>query len=151
MVAGSFVQVLISQRYPALASAVPTILAATFMIGLGYTITGLAPTLLIACLASVIGGIGNGVQVVTVETRMHALVSEEMRARASALLGTLIAIAPGIGILLGGVLTAVWSARVAYVFSGLGLGALVLLAAIMVLAQRNVPPAEPALDTGAGS
>jgi MFS family permease len=100
-------------------------LASTLAVAIGYLATGLAPTLAVACGASVVGGVGNGTQWASVETAIHQLVAEALRARVAAVLEALAALAPGAGILLGGTLTAVFSPRAAYVVAGLGLVALV--------------------------
>jgi MFS family permease len=76
----------------------------------------------------VIGGIGNGTQWASVETTMHQLVDEAFRARTTAVLESLAAIAPGVGIVLGGALTALFSPRAAYLAAGAGLVALLLAA-----------------------
>lgn len=72
----------------------------------GYLGTAAAPTLAVACAASVIGGVGNGTQWASVETAVHELVEDRFRARVAAVLEALAAIAPGVGIALGGALTA---------------------------------------------
>ena len=76
--------------------------------------TALAPVLVVACGASVLGGIGNGTQWASVETAVHGLVDEGFRLRVSALLESMAALAPGVGIVLGGALTTLFSPRAAY-------------------------------------
>jgi Major Facilitator Superfamily len=101
------------------------IFVSTSAVALGYLGTAAAPTLAVACVASVVGGIGNGTQWASVETAVHELVEDRFRARVAAVLEAFAAIAPGVGIALGGVLTASLSPRVAYLVAGLGLAALV--------------------------
>jgi hypothetical protein len=117
---GSAVQVRLARRVGANA-----ILISTAAVAAGYLGTALAPTLIVACGASVIGGIGNGTQWASVETALHALVAEAFRARTTAVLEALASIAPGVGIVLGGALTAAFSPRAAYLVAGAGLVALV--------------------------
>jgi hypothetical protein len=119
---GSAVQVRIARRVGTTA-----ILLSTGAVAAGYLGTAAAPTLIVACAASVIGGVGNGTQWASVETALHLLVEEEFRARATAILEALAAIAPGAGIMLGGALTALFSPRAAYLAAGLSL--VVLIAA----------------------
>jgi MFS family permease len=119
---GSAVQVRFARRV-----GVSAILLSTSAVAAGYLGTAAAPTLVAACAASVIGGIGNGTQWASVETVLHQLVDEEFRARTAAVLEALAAIAPGAGIVLGGALTALLSPRAAYLAAGTGL--LVLIAA----------------------
>ena len=68
----------------------------------GYLGTAAAPTLAVACVASVVGGIGNGTQWASVETAVHQLVEDRFRARVAAVLEALAAIAPGVGHRAGG-------------------------------------------------
>jgi hypothetical protein len=101
------------------------IFGSTSAVALGYLGTAAAPTLAVACVASVVGGIGNGTQWASVETAVHELVEDRFRARVAAVLEAFAAIAPGVGIALGGVLTASLSPRLAYLVAGLGLAGLV--------------------------
>jgi len=118
-----------------------TILLSTAAVAVAYLGTGLAPSLVIACGASVLGGIGNGTQWASVETAVHGLVEERFRLRVSALLESMAALAPGVGIVLGGALTTLFSPRAAYLAAGCGLLALIALAAF-----SRALTAEPAGD-----
>jgi Major Facilitator Superfamily len=118
---GSAVQVRIARHVGS-----TMIMLSTAAVAAGYLGTAAAPNVIAACAASVIGGIGNGTQWASVETELHRIVDEAFRARAAAVLEALAAIAPGIGIAVGGALTAAFSARAAYLVAGLGLCALVL-------------------------
>jgi hypothetical protein len=60
-----------------------------------------------------------------VETAVHQLVEDRFRVRVAAVLEALASLAPGVGIALGGVLTASFSPRLAYLFAGAGLTVLV--------------------------
>jgi hypothetical protein len=120
---GSAIQVRLARH-----AGATMILISTGAVAAGYLGTAVAPTLVLACGASVIGGIGNGTQWASVETAMHRLVDEAFRARTTAVLEALAAIAPGAGIALGGGLTALFSPRAAYFAAGAGLIALVLAA-----------------------
>jgi MFS family permease len=102
-----------------------TILISTAAVAIGYLGTALAPRLLFACGWSVLGGVGNGTQWVSVETAVHQLVEERFRLRVAAMLESMAALAPGVGIILGGALTALFSPRAAYLAAGLGLVALI--------------------------
>ena len=106
------------------------ILISTAAVALAYLGTALAPTLLFACAASVVGGIGNGTQWASVETAVHQFVDEHFRLSVAAVLESMAALAPGAGILLGGALTALFSPRAAYLAAGLGLVALIAVAAL---------------------
>jgi MFS family permease len=114
------------------------ILASTAAVAFGYLGTALAPTLLFACAASVVGGVGNGTQWASVETAVHELVQEAFRVRVAAVLEAMAAIAPGVGIVAGGALAAAFSPRAAYLAAGLGLVVLVTAGA---LGRRRVDDA----------
>ena len=61
-----------------------------------------AATLLVACLISVLGGAGNGIQWVAVMTALQEATPPDLQARVSGLLESLGAAMPGVGFLLGG-------------------------------------------------
>jgi DHA3 family macrolide efflux protein-like MFS transporter len=126
---GSAVQVRVARRVGG-----TMILISTGAVAAGYLGTAVAPTLVLACGASIVGGIGNGTQWASVETTVHQLVDEAFRARTTAVLESLAAIAPGAGIVLGGALTVVFSPRAAYFAAGAGLVVLVLAARMKRLA-----------------
>jgi MFS family permease len=93
-----------------------TALAATASLAVAIAYAGLAaaPTLLIACIASLFGGIGNGVQWVAVMTALQERVPEALQVRVVGLLDAGAQLAPGIGFALGSLLTAALSARATY-------------------------------------
>ena len=131
---GSAIQVRLARRVG------PTmILLSTGAVAAGYLGTAVAPTLAVACAASVIGGIGNGTQWASVETALHQLVDEAFRTRTAAVLEALAAIAPGVGIVLGGMLTALFSPRAAYLVAGLGLLVLVAVGRLVGLSVLQEP------------
>ncbi|WP_324909924.1 MFS transporter [Baekduia sp.] len=103
------------------------VLVSTAAIGAGYAVMAVSPTLLIACLGSVLGGTGNGVQWVAVMTALQEAVEDQFQARAAGLLESAAAAVPGIGYLVGGALTAVASPRLAYAASAVGVGVVVLV------------------------
>lgn len=126
-----------------------TILISTGAVAAGYLGTAVAPTLAVACAASVLGGVGNGTQWASVETAVHRVVEERFRVRVAAVLEALAALAPGVGIVLGGTLTVLFSPRAAYLAAGLGLVALTMVgAASRVLAPEPVGAGQPRYAMG---
>jgi MFS family permease len=111
------------------------VLISTAAIGAGYAVMAGAPTLAIACLGSVLGGTGNGVQWVAVMTALQESVESEYQARAAGLLESALAAVPGVGYLIGGVLTATVSPRLAYAVSAVGVAVVVA-----VWARRPIVP-----------
>jgi MFS family permease len=110
-------------------STTALIVGSTLLVGVGYLGLAAAPGIVLACLASVVGGTGNGVQWVSVLTAVQEAVSDALQARVVGLLESVGAAAPGAGFLLGGVLTALWSPRVAYLAAGIGVMVIALLMA----------------------
>ena len=71
-----------------------------------YLATGAAPTLLVACAASAVGGAGNGVQWVALMTAVQQLTRADYQARVISLLESLAAAMPGLGFVIGGAVAA---------------------------------------------
>jgi hypothetical protein len=113
-----------AQRIP-----VQTVLAAgTLAIGAAYLGLAAAPSLGIACAISVVGGIGNGVQWVSVVHAVQELTATSMQARVLGLLEAIGAALPAIGFFVGGAIAAAASPRTAYTWAGFGVVATLLMA-----------------------
>jgi predicted MFS family arabinose efflux permease len=110
------------------------VVGSTLLVGAGYLGLAVAPEIALACLASVVGGTGNGVQWVAVLTAVQESLPDALQARVVGLMESVAAAAPGVGFLIGGVLTAIWSPRLAYLVAG---AAVVAIAAVM--ARRIAP------------
>ncbi|HEU0303494.1 MAG TPA: MFS transporter [Gaiellaceae bacterium] len=123
IVVGSLVYLLVKQR-----SAMGLILVSTAGIGIAYLGLASAETLLVACLISIVGGAGNGVQWIAVVTALQEATPMDFQARIVGLLESLAAAIPGFGFLIGGALVALGSPRTAYAVSGAGVLLLVLAA-----------------------
>jgi MFS family permease len=97
-----------------------TLLAAlaSLVVAVGYIGLALAPGLVVACACSLLGGIGNGVQWVAVQTALQERVPEALQVRVVGLLDAGAQLAPGLGFALGSVLTALLSARATYAIAG---------------------------------
>src|SRR3712207_174309 len=115
IVVGSLVYLLVKNRSP-----IPLIIGATAAIGAAYLGLASAETLLVACLVSVVGGAGNGVQWIAVVTALQEATPTDYQARIVGLLESLAAAMPGVGYLLGGALVAFGSPRTAYGVAGAG-------------------------------
>jgi predicted MFS family arabinose efflux permease len=107
------------------------ILISSAAVGVAYLGMSQAQTLAVACVASVIGGTGNGVQWVAVMTLLQEATPSEYQARMSGLLESLGAAVPGVGFLLGGTIVALGSPRTAFAVAGIGIILLVLAAALI--------------------
>jgi MFS family permease len=108
----------------------------TLTMSLGYLGMAVAPTLAVACAASMLGGIGNGVQWVAVVTAMQEATEERFQARVAGLLEAVITVAPGAGFLIGGLLTAAVNPRAAFAVSGGGVLVVLLVAGLVMGVSR---------------
>lgn len=115
--------------------------------GVGYLGMAAAPSLLLACAAASIGGLGNGVHWVAVVTAAQEATEERYQGRIAGLMEGLVTGAPGLGFILGGAVTAVADPRVTLVVAGGG-AVVVMLATLPFLrapsVARRVSAVEPA-------
>jgi MFS family permease len=124
MVAGSLLFAVVRRM-----SLAYLLLFSTLAVGAGYLGLAAAPTLALACAASVIGGAGNGVQWVSTISAVQELTVEGMQARVMSVLESIGAAMPGIGFAAGGVIATVASPRTTFLVAGVGVFGLVLAAA----------------------
>jgi len=101
----------------------------TIAVGAGYLGTGVAPTLAVACMASAVGGAGNGVQWVAVMSAVQELTVPTMQARVIGVLESIASAAPGIGYVLGGLIATGLSPRATFLAAGAGVMATAAIAA----------------------
>jgi MFS family permease len=158
IVVGSLVYIAVKQR-----SLTGLIIASTAALGIAYLGMAASGTLLAACLFSVLGGTGNGIQWIAVMTALQEATPRNLQARVTGLLESLGAAMPGVGYLLGGILASIWNPRTAYWVAGAGVMVLVLVLAVGRSrldgasdspSRRSRPPGEvpmPEAFTGAPS
>ncbi len=114
-------------------ASIPALLAfSTMAIGVAYLGTAAAPTLALACAASVIGGTGNGIQWVAVMTAVQAVTAAPYQARVVAMLEAIASAMPGVGFVIGGAVAALADPRAAFAVAGAGV-LVVLLGAFAIL------------------
>lgn len=125
----------------------------TLAVGAGYLGLAAAPTLAVACMASVLGGAGNGIQWVATISAVQELTAESMQARVMSVLESIGAAMPGIGFALGGVIAALVSPRMTFLVAGCGVIAIVAVMAPLLggnwLREGEVPgemPQQASLD-----
>jgi hypothetical protein len=128
---GSLVYVGVRDRSPT-----ALILISTAAIGVAYLGMAGAQSLTVACLLSVLGGTGNGIQWVSILTALQEATPAEYQTRIVGLLESLLAAMPGVGYLLGGALTVIGSPRTAYAVAGIGTLGLVLVAMVVLRELR---------------
>jgi MFS family permease len=122
IVVGSLIYLGVRRR-----SALSLIVISSVAIGAGYLGMASVNTLLLACVFSIVGGAGNGVQWIAVMTALQEATPADYQARIAGLLESLGAAMPGVGYVLGGALVAIGSPRTAYAFAGAGVLLLVLI------------------------
>ncbi|MFT3866277.1 MAG: MFS transporter [Solirubrobacterales bacterium] len=101
----------------------------TIAVGASYLGLAAAPSLAVACAASVVGGTGNGVQWVSAISAVQELTEAGMQARVMAVLESIGAVMPGVGFALGGLIAAIAAPRTTFLVAGLGVLAIVALIA----------------------
>jgi MFS family permease len=104
----------------------------TLAVGVGYLGLAAAPTLAVACAASVLGGGGNGVQWVAAISAVQELTAESMQARVISVLESIGAAMPGLGFLLGGLIAANRSPRATFLVAGVGVIAIVAVSSLLL-------------------
>jgi MFS family permease len=128
------------------------LLFSTLVVGAGYLGLAAAPTLALACAASILGGAGNGVQWVSVISAVQELTAQGMQARVMSVLESIGAAMPGVGYLVGGLIASGASPRATFLFAGIGVIAIVLVAAPILgtkwpeLREKTGPEAVDAED-----
>jgi predicted MFS family arabinose efflux permease len=115
-------------------------IGASIAMGISYLGMGLATTLVLACVLSAVGGVGNGMQWIAFVTAVQERTPNALQARAMALVESLGAAVPGIGFALGGAIAAAASARVAYEVAGV---AILLIAIVGGMVIRGLPGRSP--------
>jgi MFS family permease len=122
MVLGSFVFAAVRR-----ASLALLLFFSTLAVGAGYLGLAVAPTLALACAASVLGGAGNGVQWVSTISAVQEMTAAGMQARVMSVLESIGAAMPGLGFVIGGVVASIASPRTAFLVAGIGVFVIVAL------------------------
>jgi MFS family permease len=120
--------------------------AGTLMVGFG--IMAVAGNLAVAVIGAAIGGGANGVWAAASRTAIQERCPDRWLALTTTFADSTAALAPGLGILLGGVLAAIFSARAAFAAAAAG-ALLFAFIAPLVLRVAAGPPAGVASPTGA--
>ena len=116
-------------------SAFALILLSTLAIGIAYLGMSVSRELWLACAFSVLGGLGNGVQWVSVMTALQEATPQDLQARVTGVLESVASAMTGVGFLLGGVLTAITSPSTAFAVSGVGV---LLVVGLLAVAWRGL-------------
>lgn len=126
---GALVGAQLPRRLPP--TTLPIMLAVgNLLTGAGILGIGVAPSLAVALIASVVGGIGNGLENVAVSALVANQVQPDARGRAFASVGALFQVSTGLGTLAGAPLVAVFAAGATMAGAG-GLTVLVSMGAVL--------------------
>jgi len=109
-----------------------------FALGLAFVGFALAPSLALACVASLVGGIGNGLEWPSLISLVQRLTPQPLHGRLMGAVESLAALCLAFGLPLGGALVALSSPRVAFLV--LGLGAAAATAAFVRLTLMGLEP-----------
>jgi MFS family permease len=114
-------------------------------VGVSYLVTGVAPTLLVACAGAVLGGAGNAIQWVSVVTLLQGVAEPRRQAAVAGALEAVSWAMPALGFALGGAVAALADPRAGYVLAGVGVLTVTLAAVVLRprAADLDVPPGSP--------
>jgi MFS family permease len=118
----------------------------TLAIGAGYLGMSVAGTLAAACAASALGGAGNGVQWVALISAVQELTRTSMQARVIGVLESIGSAMPGLGYVLGGLITSAYGPRATFLLAGAGVVAIVVVAAPLLGSHWPLKDAGPTSD-----
>ncbi len=110
-------------------------------LAVGFGLMAAAPTIGVAVVGTTLGGAGNGVQSVAARTALQEYTPEKWMAMVMSLNESVSQAAPGVGILLGGLLAAWGSPRIALAMAGVG--SLAFAVAVWIVLRPSVMPALP--------
>jgi Transmembrane secretion effector len=114
-------------------------------VGLAYIGLAIAPSLAVACVAALIGGGGQGVQWASLISAVQRLTPPALHGRVMGAVESLGALAPAVGLSLGGAVVALSSPRGGFLVAGVG--AIVSGAAFVRLSLKTLGP--PGVESSA--
>jgi Major Facilitator Superfamily len=128
----------------------------TLAMGFAYIGFAVAPSLEVACVAAVIGGVGNGVEWASVISIVQRLTPPALHGRLMSAVESIGALSLALGLALGGALVALTSPRGAFLTVGIGATTMTFVFLMLVLkgidrptataiqvAEPKAPPAQP--------
>jgi hypothetical protein len=96
----------------------PMLTGGTLLVGIAYLGFAVAPAIAVACVAAVVGGIGNGIQWPSLISAVQQLTPSALHGRLMSAVGSLNALCPAIGFALGGSVAALATPRAAMAVAG---------------------------------
>lgn len=96
----------------------PMLTGGVFLLALAYLGYAAAPTLALACVAAFVGGIGNGIHWPSLISAVQKLTPNELHGRLMSAVGSINALCPALGFILGGTVATLTSPRGAMLMAG---------------------------------
>ena len=96
----------------------PMLTGGVFLLALAYLGYAAAPTLALACVAAFVGGIGNGIHWPSLISAVQKLTPTELHGRLMSAVGSINALCPALGFILGGTVATLTSPRGAMLMAG---------------------------------
>ncbi|MGP0048203.1 MAG: MFS transporter [Solirubrobacteraceae bacterium] len=127
-------------------SAGTLIATSAVALGLGFAVLAVAPSLWVALIGAAVGGAGNSIEWVAARTAIQERTSERWMALVMSFADSISQLAPGLGILLGGVITTLADPRLAFAVAAVGSLSFAVIAAgllrptRMASVDRDPPP-----------
>ena len=125
------------------ASARALIAASSAALGIGFAVMAAAPSIEVAAVGAAFGGMANGIEIVAVRTAVQERTPESWMALVMSLNEAVAQAVPGVGIVLGGTITALTGPRVAFAVAAAG-SLVFTFAAWLALAPSRFPPVQTA-------
>lgn len=122
----------------------PLLAGGTLLVGIAYLGFAAAPSFAPAAAAALVGGTGNGMQWPSLLSAVQQLTPSSLQGRLMSAVGSLNAICPAVGFLLGGALVALASTRLALIVAGAVATLATLAFARLPLGSGSAQPAPAA-------
>jgi MFS family permease len=145
IVVGSVIYLRVKHRSP-----FGLVVGSTLAVGVAYIGLAGAGTLFAACLISIVGGAGNGIQWIAVMTALQERTPASYQARITGMMESIGFAMPGVGYLLGAAIVAVADPRAAYGAAGIGV-VLLVLAVLPFRVRLFEDPITPTPGVAAGA
>jgi MFS family permease len=121
----------------------PMLTGGVFLLGLAYLGYAAAPTLALACVAAFVGGIGNGIHWPSLISAVQKLTPTDLHGRLMSAVGSINALCPALGFILGGTVATLASPRGAMLMAGIVSMALTVTFFRISLSSTAQPRAVP--------
>jgi hypothetical protein len=112
--------------------------------GVGFAVMSIAPVLGVGLAGAAVAGAGNGLGVAAFITEIQYIIPQSWVALLTSLNQAVSQLSPGVGIALGGLLTAIVSVRFAFGFAAVGCLAFAGVAVVVLAPARLARPSGPA-------